>query len=329
MKVQGLGFMVEPAVATSWISQDARNKEVLFPCLNGDDINSRPDLSAPRWIVDFNDLSEAKASAFELPFLHLSEFVKPERQRLKADGTYVLRKPLPQRWWQYGDKRPALRAAIEDLEHVLVLAFVSKHVLPMRVPTGQVFTHRLEVFATSAFGDLALLSSSMHWLWAVTYSSTLETRVNYSPSDAFLTFPRPPITEELSPLGLKLDTERLEIMRRRQLGLTKLYNLVNDPSLTDSADTDVARLRAIHADLDAAVMEAYGWSDVPLDHGFHTYRQMERWTVGPAARVEVLDRLLQENQRRAAREAAEWGGKAATGSGAADEAQGELFEEET
>ena len=44
----------------------------------------------------------------------------------------------------------------------------------------------------------------------------------------------------------------------------------------------------------------YGWSDVPLDHGFHTYRQMERWTVSPAARVEILDRLLEENHRRAA-----------------------------
>ena len=37
-----------------------------------------------------------------------------------------------------------------------------------------------------------------------------------------------------------------------------------------------------------------------LDHGFHTYRQMTRWTVSPAARIEILDRLLEENHRRAA-----------------------------
>jgi len=47
-------------------------------------------------------------------------------------------------------------------------------------------------------------------------------------------------------------------------------------------------------------MDAYGWGDVELDHGFHTYRQMKRWTVSPAARVEILDRLLEENHRRAA-----------------------------
>ncbi len=71
------------------------------------------------------------------------------------------------------------------------------------------------------------------------------------------------------------------------------------------SDSDVARMRAIHVELDEAVMDAYGWSDVPLGHGFHTYRQMERWTVSPAARVEILDRLLEENHRRATQEAAE------------------------
>lgn len=89
-------------------------------------------------------------------------------------------------------------------------------------------------------------------------------------------------------------------MLRRGLGLTKLYNLVHDPGVADSSDKDVARLRQIHVELDEAVMDAYGWGEVPLGHGFHTYRQMERWTVSPAARVEILDRLLEENQRRAA-----------------------------
>jgi hypothetical protein len=61
-------------------------------------------------------------------------------------------------------------------------------------------------------------------------------------------------------------------------------------------------MREIHVELDHVVRDAYGWSDLPLDHGFHTYRQMTRWTVSPAARVELLDRLLEENHRRAARQ---------------------------
>ena len=124
----------------------------------------------------------------------------------------------------------------------------------------------------------------------------------YTPSDVFETFPRPADTPELEAIGRTLDTERRDIMLRRQLGLTKLYNLVNDPDLPSEADRDVARLREIHEKLDHVVMDAYGWSDVPLNHGFYEYRKMTRWTVCPEARVEILDRLLEENHRRAALE---------------------------
>jgi hypothetical protein len=91
--------------------------------------------------------------------------------------------------------------------------------------------------------------------------------------------------------------ERREIMLRRNLGLTKLYNLVSDPAHNDR---DVDRLREIQIEVDEATIGAYGWDDVPLGYGFHTYRQMERWSVSPAARVEITDRLLDENHRRAA-----------------------------
>lgn len=124
----------------------------------------------------------------------------------------------------------------------------------------------------------------------------------YTPSDVFETFPRPTLTDRLETAGRTLDTERREIMLRRDLGLTKLYNLVHDPELAAGADADVDRLREIHVEVDETTMEAYGWDDLPLDHGHHTYRQMTRWTISAAARVEVLDRLLEENHRRAAQE---------------------------
>ncbi|OQQ23175.1 hypothetical protein A4U94_23985 [Prescottella equi] len=116
----------------------------------------------------------------------------------------------------------------------------------------------------------------------------------------FLTFPRPNPTDRLEAIGRTLDEERREIMLRRDLGLTKLYNLVNAPVV--GRDKDVDRLREIHVEIDDATMAAYGWEDVSLDHGFHAYRQMERWTICPAARVEALDRLLEENLLRARKE---------------------------
>lgn len=86
-------------------------------------------------------------------------------------------------------------------------------------------------------------------------------------------------------------------MLRRKLGLTALYNRINAPDL--HGDPDVDRMREIHVEVDEATMVAYGWTDVLLDHGFHTYRQMERWTVSPSARLEILDRLLWLNHERA------------------------------
>ena len=273
--VLGMGFVIEdPEEATAWIDADPKNSKVLYRYLNGEDLNSRPDSSAPRWVIDFNDVPEEQASGYHLPYQRLLESVKPERAKNN-------RKVYRDYWWQFGEKRPALRKAIRGLDEVLVIALVSKTVMPMRVPTGQVFSHKIGVFVTDSFADQAVLSSSMHYLWTIKYSSTMRTDVNYSPSDVFLTFPRPEPTERLVEIGRTLNAERREIMLRRDLGLTKLYNLVNDPDTADAADADVARMREIHTELDHAVMDAYGWGDVELDHGFHTYRQMTRWTVPP------------------------------------------------
>ena len=146
-------------------------------------------------------------------------------------------------------------------------------------------------------------------MWAIKNGSGMREDPRYTPTDVFETFPRPYLTEEseqaLETIGRALDEERREIMLCRQLGLTALYNRINDPALVDSTDPDVARLRVIHRELDEAVIAAYGWDDVALDHGFHTYRKMTRWTISPAARVEVLDRLLALNHERAAAEAAQ------------------------
>ena len=174
-------------------------------------------------------------------------------------------------------------------------------------------SEQVVVFATDSYAQQAILSSSFHQFWGITYGSGMRNDPRYTLSDVFETFPRPKPTPELEAIGRTLDTERRGIMLRRELGLTKLYNLVNDPGLEPGIDPDVDRMRAIHVELDAAVAAAYGWKDLDLTHGFHSYRKMTRWTVSPAVRVEILDRLLEENHRRAAAEAASLPAKKARG----------------
>jgi hypothetical protein len=64
--------------------------------------------------------------------------------------------------------------------------------------------------------------------------------------------------------------------------------------------------------MDEAVASAYGWTDVDLGHDFRETSQGARFTISPAARQEILDRLLELNHQRY-REEVEQGLHADTG----------------
>jgi hypothetical protein len=290
--VLGAGFILDSTEGEAWIRADPTNADVILAYLNGEDLNSNPDTSPGRMVIDFTGLAQEDAQRYSLPYRRLVERVEPERAK-KAKAV----REAP--WWLFFRARPAMRKAIAKLDEVLVMTRHSVAVMPCRVSTDEIFSDALVVFATSSFSDQAVLSSSPHQMWAIRYGSSLGTSTTrYTPSDVFDTFPRPIPTKRLPEIGQILDTQRREIMRRRYLGLTKLYNLVNDPDVTDAADADVGQIREIHVELDKAVIDAYGWGDVQLNHGFYTYRKVQRWTVSPAARVKIFDRLLAENLRR-------------------------------
>ena len=296
--VNGGGFEVSVDLAEMMVESDPKNSAVLKPFLGGRDVNETPGSRASGYIVDMYPRELSLASTYVRPFEWIDSHVRNYRLSLTN-------KPkLGERWWRFERDAISLRKAIADLDEVLVIALVSKTVMPVRVTAGQVFSHALGVFATDSYAQQAILSSSLHQYWAIAYGSGMRNDPRYTPSDVFETFPRPEPSPELEAIGRALDIERREIMLRRDLGLTKLYNLVNDPGLEAGTDPDVDRMRAIHVELDAAVAAAYGWEDLDLTHGFHTYRKMTRWTVSPAIRVEILDRLLEENHRRAAAETA-------------------------
>jgi hypothetical protein len=294
--VVGLGFTLEPVEAFEIIGENQRNTEVLFPYLNGQDVSSRPDCTASRWIINFRDWSQGKAKRYHSCYERLSRLVRPEREKVRREAHRA-------RWWRYGDYKPSLYAAITGLERVIVITLHAKTVMPVMVPREQVFSHGLAVFATDDTAMLALLSSAPHYWWALSRASTLETRVRYTPSDVFETLPLPELTQQMRELGDRLDTYRRNVMLSRQSGLTKTYNLVHDPACTD---TDIAELRAIHTAIDEATVRAYGWDDMldQLDHGFHPVGRETRYTIGPAAQREILDRLLELNHERYAEEVA-------------------------
>src|SRR5690606_9193019 len=101
------------------LKKNSRNEDVLFPYLNGQDLNSRPDCSASRWVINFHDWSEDRAKSYPECYERVLRLVKPEREKNS-------RKVYRDYWWQYAEKRPALLKAMAGLERVIVIARVSK-----------------------------------------------------------------------------------------------------------------------------------------------------------------------------------------------------------
>jgi hypothetical protein len=108
------------------------------------------------------------------------------------------------------------------------------------------------------------------------------------------------------------------------IGLTKLYNLYHDPELSQAAIVKESKcqlekaawalplilaLRDTHRRIDEAVRDAYGWRDLPLQHGFHELEFLPendrvRYTVSNPARKLILTELLKLNHQRHAEELA-------------------------
>ncbi|GAA2522617.1 Eco57I restriction-modification methylase domain-containing protein [Pilimelia columellifera] len=285
--ILGLGFTMEPAEAAALREKDPRNADVLFPYLIGKDLNSRADSSASRWVINFHDWSPERAATYRDCFAQVERLVRAERAGNK-------RPARRDRWWLYAERAPELYKVIDKLERVIAITLVSKVVMPVMVPTGQVFAHKLGIFASDDPAMFGLLSSAPHYWWAISRSSTMKADLNYSPSDVFETFARPELSDELRDAGERLDSYRRELMLARQAGLTDTYNLVHDKSCRDA---DIAELRRLHAAIEEAVVAAYGW-DLELDHDFYDTRQGVRYTVGPVVRQEMLDLLLELNQER-------------------------------
>jgi hypothetical protein len=144
--VLGMGFILEPEEAQELIARDPRNADVLFPYLNGEDLNSRPDQSASRWVINFRDWPLERAEQYADCMRIVREKVMPERTRRKPNGEFALRYPLYERWWQYADKRPALYASIAGLDRVLVRTLHSSVNAVDFVPSSLVYSHALAVF---------------------------------------------------------------------------------------------------------------------------------------------------------------------------------------
>jgi hypothetical protein len=287
--IGGVGFAITPEQAAAILESDARYGEVLFPYLNGEDLYSRSDQSPSRWVINFHDWPLERAKHFPLAMKIVRENVKPFRERSKS-------KAYRDWWWQYARRRTEFYQSLETRTRILARALVSSTWAFAFIEKGTIPDAKLAVFAFDHDSEAGELQSSLRYWWAVQYSTTMKRDISYTIQSTFETYPRIGSQSEDIALAMRdFASARQEICCEWEVGLTTVWNRMNDPAI---ADNEFANLRESFAELDRAVVRAYGWDDLDLEHGFHETKQGVRFTISERAQREVLDRLLELNHRR-------------------------------
>lgn len=316
--VLGMGFVLSPEEARRMLDADPRNAEVIFPYINGDDLNSDPEQKPGRWVINFWDWPETKAKTYTLPYEWLEENVKAERLSNRDKGAR-------EKWWLFLRARSELYHAIgrghhfqrhpsrwvsdaSRMDRVFCMSRVTKFIAPAITPSNYVWSDRLVVFASGSASLLGVLFSQIHEVWVRKNASTFETRLTYTPSDAFETLAFPAaLPEEIGLIANRFLEDRDLFCREKQIGLTDFYNRLHSDA---ERDLRIDGLRALQREMDTAVAHAYGWNDLDLQHDFHEVPYLPendrvRFTISEPARVEVLRRLSELNRQRYEEEVAQ------------------------
>lgn len=342
--VLGIGFTFDDAAAAKGeaetsarkdelIAENPRNAERIFPYIGGEEVNTSPTHAHRRWVIDFADFPLRRDPSLS-PWIAASE---REREAWLDDGVVpgdypeavaedwpdlldiIARRVKGRRaphstakWWRFERRRGELYSSIASLDRVLAFTRVSQHLVLSSLPTGSVYSLDLIVTAFDQLSAFAVLQSRAHEAWARFFASTLEDRLRYTPSDCFRTFPVPAQLEEapaLESAGRAYLDHRAAVMVRHDEGLTRTYNRFNARMETSP---DIVELRRLHAEMDAAVLAAYGWGDLALQASPEFIEQEADEGKAPKTRLdwpsefkdEVLARLLALNAKRAAEEMA-------------------------
>ena len=302
-KLHGAGFIVT--------SEEAAKLEADAPIK--DDRNGRDLTDRPRGVklIDLFGWSAADVrSRYPATFQWVYERVKPERD---AKGQTKDGAAYAKLWWLFGKPRQELRKYLAGLPRYIATVVTAKHRVFQFLEVSIAPDDALMCFGFDDAYLLGVLSSSVHERWMLATGSTLEDRPRYIKSACFETFPFPDATPDQQ-ARIRALAEQLDAHRKRQqaqhptLTLTGIYNVLTkiragealtakDKTLHEQGLVSV--LQTLHDELDAAVLAAYGWSDLlPSPAG-------GRGAGGEGGFAEtLLERLVALNADRARKKAA-------------------------
>lgn len=254
--VGGDGFVLTTDEAHELLARDDVDyAAVVKPYLVGDDITKNPQLAPRRWVIDFVEMPLEDAECWPAAMAIVRARVKPMRDRHKKTRERT-------QWWKHSRTVRELFETIAPLNRFIACPAQSKRIHMIWCEPDWRPSNLTSVFAFDDDYTLGVLMSSIHMRWAVARSTRLKSDPRYT-VNSYATFPWPQEPaldgrERIGQLGRSIDRERRRICLERTLGLTALYNAVEEGAHT--------ALRDLHRELDRAVASAYGWpSYVALD----------------------------------------------------------------
>lgn len=312
--IKGQGFLFADddrgatpvSVMEKLIESDPRNLQCLQPYIGGEELNSSPTQSHHRWVIHFREMDEPEAWQWPDLMRIVEEKVKPERATKSRD---LAEWP----WWRFWRVRGELESACRGLNEVLAVAQTADVLAFTFTRLPKTFSHTVVVFPSQSRNLFGILQSRIHELWARFFAATMKDDARYIPKDCFETYPFSKNWETDSVIELAGRTYyefRSQLMVKNNEGLTKTYNRFHDPN---ECNPEIAKLRELHAAMDRAVLDAYGWSDIKTDCEFLLDYEIEeadwgdkkkpwRYRWPDEVRDEVLARLLELNRQRAEEE---------------------------
>jgi len=261
--------------------------------VGGEQVNNQSTFQAERYVIDFGEMTSDEAKKRKKLWDILEAKVKPERSKL--DPVKYRRRALE--WWKHSSTNPQMYEAINGHPRVLVAnRAAAKYLTFSFVPAGCVYADSLYVFADPTYAHFAVVQSRVHEVWARMFGTSMKDDLRYTGTTCYENYPFPPASDKLEAAGASYDNERAAVLVKLQLGLTKLSNRLNSQ---DDHSPEMIRLRELHAAMDKAVLDAYGWTDIVPAYEYSGDYENEDGTPGSVrlnfaeeVRDDILKRLL-------------------------------------
>jgi hypothetical protein len=247
----GAGFILTEDEAKGLFARDGVDyTEVVRRYLTGEDITDDPGQQPRRWIIDFGLLPLEHAQKYPAALDVVRQRVKPERDRNR-------RRVRREKWWRFGEVAVGMRRALSQRSRYIAIGEVGKRAQLAWCAPSVCPNNKTHVFALDDDFSMGVLQSRAHMTWAAHRGGTFETRLAYTHTSVFETFPWAGASandeqrEAVAEACRRLLARRSEICQGEKIGLTTLYNAMDDGAWAD--------LTKLHRVLDESVAACYGW----------------------------------------------------------------------